>query len=77
MRFAWAAPLVMVFCVVWTVDGDDKAAGGYDKPRVVELWPGKVPDETGDIGAEKFLMSPNAMWGLAAGGIGSPPGAPP
>jgi acetyl esterase/lipase len=27
-------------------------------PLVVELWPGKVPDETGNIGAEKFVMSP-------------------
>jgi len=29
-----------------------------DNPLVLELWPGKVPDATGDIGAEKFLMSP-------------------
>ena len=29
-----------------------------DNPLVVELWPGKVPDETGSIGAEKSLMSP-------------------
>ena len=29
-----------------------------DKPRVVELWPGKVPDETGGIGAEYIRMSP-------------------
>src|SRR5207302_8652457 len=28
------------------------------QPLVVELWPGKVPDETGNIGAEKSLMSP-------------------
>src|SRR5438132_5385110 len=33
-------------------------AFGADKPSVVELWPGKVPDETGTIGAERFLMSP-------------------
>ena len=25
---------------------------------VVEIWPGKVPDESGDIGAERFRMSP-------------------
>src|SRR5438093_3227901 len=31
---------------------------GADQPLVVELWPGTVPDETGTIGAEKFLMSP-------------------
>ena len=29
-----------------------------DKPLVVELWPGKVPDETGNIGPEKVRMSP-------------------
>ncbi len=29
-----------------------------DKPLVVELWPGKAPDETTDIGAEKVRMSP-------------------
>ncbi len=29
-----------------------------DKPLVVELWPGRVPNETGDMGEEKFLMSP-------------------
>jgi len=29
-----------------------------DQPLVVELWPGKIPDEIGNIGAEKFLMSP-------------------
>jgi acetyl esterase/lipase len=29
-----------------------------EKPLVVELWPGKVPDETGDAGPEKWLMSP-------------------
>jgi acetyl esterase/lipase len=28
------------------------------EPLVVELWPGKVPDETGGIGAEKTLLSP-------------------
>src|SRR4051794_36189283 len=29
-----------------------------DKPEVIELWPGKVPDETGNIGAEYVRMSP-------------------
>ena len=28
------------------------------KPFVVELWPGKVPDETGEIGPEREVMSP-------------------
>lgn len=29
-----------------------------DNPLVVDVWPNKVPDETGDIGAEKTIMSP-------------------
>jgi acetyl esterase/lipase len=29
-----------------------------DKPLVVELWPGKAPEEPGTIGAEKVVMSP-------------------
>src|SRR5205823_7584196 len=33
-------------------------AAGADKPLVVNLWPGKAPDETGSIGAEKIRMSP-------------------
>jgi acetyl esterase/lipase len=32
-------------------------AMGADKPVVVELWPGKVPDETDNIGPEKVHMS--------------------
>jgi acetyl esterase/lipase len=29
-----------------------------DNPLVVDLWPGKAPDETGNIGAERVVMSP-------------------
>ncbi|MGO8675759.1 MAG: alpha/beta hydrolase [Limisphaerales bacterium] len=29
-----------------------------DNPMVIELWPGKAPDETGAIGPERELMSP-------------------
>src|SRR6059058_2989122 len=28
------------------------------EPLVVEIWPGKVPDESGNIGAERVRMSP-------------------
>ncbi len=31
---------------------------GADDSLVVEIWPGKVPDESGNIGPEKLLMSP-------------------
>ena len=58
MRFAWTVPLVAGFCAVWAAAADDKPAVGDDKPAALELWPGKVPDESGDIGAEKVLMSP-------------------
>ena len=34
------------------------ASAPADKPLVVELWPGTVPDEAGAIGAEKVVMSP-------------------
>src|SRR5688500_4202868 len=30
------------------------------KPQVVELWPGKVPEEPGNIGPEKLVMSPKS-----------------
>ena len=33
------------------------AADG-EKPVAVELWPGKVPDETADLGPERVRMSP-------------------
>jgi acetyl esterase/lipase len=33
-------------------------AAAADMPTVVELWPGKVPDETGTIGPETVRMSP-------------------
>jgi acetyl esterase/lipase len=40
---------------LWVVCGPAIAA---DNPLVVELWPGAAPDESGDIGPEKTVMSP-------------------
>ncbi len=51
MRFASTVCLVASMCVAWPV-------AGADDSLVVEIWPGKVPDESGNIGPEKFLMSP-------------------
>jgi acetyl esterase/lipase len=51
MRSAWTVSLITGLCVAWP-------AARADKPLVVRLWPGKAPDETGTIGAEKVLMSP-------------------
>src|SRR6266513_6359809 len=28
------------------------------EPLVIEIWPDKIPDESGNIGAERFRMSP-------------------
>jgi acetyl esterase/lipase len=48
-----AGPVCLALCLglAWPVVA-------ADKPLVVELWPGQVPDETGDIGPEKSLFSP-------------------
>jgi acetyl esterase/lipase len=51
MRLIWAIAVVASLGVAGPVTG-------ADKPLVVNLWPGKAPDETGTIGAEKVVMSP-------------------
>jgi acetyl esterase/lipase len=50
-RAAWA---LAILCVV----GPARAGEG---PLVVELWPGKVPEEPGTIGPEKTLMSKESV----------------
>src|SRR5882724_7852423 len=51
-QFAWTAFLFSWICAAWPVVG-------ADNPLVIELWPGAVPDERGDIGPERFRMSPS------------------
>jgi acetyl esterase/lipase len=51
IRSAAAVSLVTLWCVAVPV-------AGADKPQVVELWPGKAPDESATIGAEIVRMSP-------------------
>ena len=51
MRFAHTVSLAMLMCGSWPVPG-------ADKPLVVEIWPGRVPEESGNLGAERFRMSP-------------------
>ncbi|HVS38284.1 MAG TPA: alpha/beta hydrolase fold domain-containing protein, partial [Gemmataceae bacterium] len=58
MRYAWMVPLVMTLGFSWAAGADDRPAAGDDKRTVLELWPGKAPDEIGDIGEEKTLLSP-------------------
>jgi acetyl esterase/lipase len=48
--------LVGVLCTAAALEADEKKPVG--KPLVVELWPGKIPDESGTIGPEKVVMSP-------------------
>jgi acetyl esterase/lipase len=43
--------LVISICATWPTLG-------ADKPLVVEVWPGRAPDESGNIGEEKIRMSP-------------------
>src|SRR5262249_43290090 len=50
-RIVAAGSLITWLCAAWP-------AGGADKLRVVELWPGKAPDEPRDIGPETVRMSP-------------------
>jgi acetyl esterase/lipase len=50
-RIVVAVSLITGLCVV-------RPVVGADKPLAIELWPGKVPDDTGDIGPEKVRMSP-------------------
>src|SRR6266478_9913259 len=47
---ASAATFFVALVVAWTALAAD--------PLVVEIWPGKVPDESGSIGAERVRMSP-------------------
>jgi acetyl esterase/lipase len=51
MRF-----ILIVFLVVsiWVV----LPTVGAEKPQVVEVWPGRAPEESGDIGEERIHMSP-------------------
>jgi len=51
MKPSAAISLVAWLCIAWPV-------AGADQPLVVALWPGKAPDETGTIGAERVRMSP-------------------
>ncbi len=51
IRFVTAVSLFAFLCITL-------ATAGTDSPQVVELWPGKAPDEPGTIGAEYVRMSP-------------------
>jgi hypothetical protein len=51
MRFASAFLLLTSMYVACPM-------AGADDPLVIEIWPGDVPGEVGDIGAERVRMSP-------------------
>jgi hypothetical protein len=48
--------IAAAFLLAWVCMA--RPAAGADKPLVVDLWPGKPPDETGTIGPEKVHLSP-------------------
>jgi acetyl esterase/lipase len=50
--------VTIVFLVAATVLAWPMIAA--DNPQVIELWPGKVPDENGGIGPERVRMSPQS-----------------
>jgi acetyl esterase/lipase len=51
MRFSSTLFLLAGLGIVWPV-------AAADAPQVLEIWPGKAPDQTGAIGPERVLMSP-------------------
>ncbi|MDT8303644.1 MAG: alpha/beta hydrolase [Sedimentisphaerales bacterium] len=51
MRLVLKVFLIILISSVWP-------AVGADKPLVVEVWPDRAPEESGNIGEEKFRMSP-------------------
>jgi acetyl esterase/lipase len=51
MRLATTLALITCLCAACP-------ANAADNPLVAELWPGGAPEEVGDIGAEKIVMSP-------------------
>ncbi len=51
VRLSWTA--ILLGCVAIA-----QPASCDDKPTALQLWPGKVPDEAGDVAAEKTVMSP-------------------
>src|SRR2546426_4319813 len=51
MRFTSTVSVITWLCMAGPVVG-------VDNPLVVEIWPGKVPEESGNIGPERFRMSP-------------------
>jgi acetyl esterase/lipase len=51
MQFTSTVLLSVLMCTTCPVVG-------ADNPLVVEIWPGKVPDESGNIGPERVRMSP-------------------
>ncbi|MHB0961132.1 MAG: alpha/beta hydrolase [Pirellulaceae bacterium] len=51
MRLTSGLSLVAWLCVAWPLVA-------ADNPLVLELWPGAVPDEIANLGAERSLLSP-------------------
>jgi acetyl esterase/lipase len=57
MKRATVAGFPTIFPLIACLCAANALAGG-NQPQVVDLWPGKAPDEPGTIGPEKVFMSP-------------------
>ena len=57
MRSQVLAGAVLAAAITGTPATTDPPAPA-ERPVVIELWPGKIPDEAGGIGAEYGRMSP-------------------
>jgi acetyl esterase/lipase len=49
--------LFVLVCLLCIVSAESRLARA-DDPRVIPLWPDRAPDETADIGPERWRMSP-------------------
>jgi acetyl esterase/lipase len=58
MKRQYLLPRVAVIVQLFTLIGAAWPAVGADHPLVVEIWPGKAPDESGQADPERVLMSP-------------------
>src|SRR5688572_24038721 len=57
-RSAATVSLVAYWCVASCISTILRAEQPATTPLVVDLWPGKAPEEPGAIGPEKVVMSP-------------------
>jgi acetyl esterase/lipase len=58
MKRLGSISIITWLCVAWAIAGADEKKAVTENPLVIDLWPGKPPDEIGKIGDEYVRMSP-------------------